>query len=249
LAVDGLEPISIKAGDFILLPTTPAFTISSSAPAPPVFMDPNEVARRRGEVRYGTRRGPPDMRSLGGAFMFGCADSKLLVSLLPRLVHVQGSMRLAQLVQMVSEESAEQRPGGEFMLERLVELMLVEAMRSVAAGNSPPGLLRGLGDERLAPALKQMHAHVDRPWTVAQLAKAAALSRSAFFDRFTRMVGMAPMEYLLGWRIELAKEMLHGGAFSVSEIAERVGYGSSSTFSVAFSRYVGLPPSKYARAQ
>ncbi len=249
LAVDGLEPIAINAGDFILLPTTPAFTISSFAPAPPVFLDPNEVARRRGEVRYGARRGQPDMRSLGGAFMFGCADSKLLVSLLPRLVHVQGSTRLAQLVQMVSEESAEQRPGGEFMLERLVELLLVEAMRSVAAGNSPPGLLRGLGDERLAPALKQMHAHVDRPWTVAQLAKAAALSRSAFFDRFTRMVGVAPMEYLLGWRIELAKELLRGGALSVSEVAEQVGYGSSSTFSVAFSRYVGLPPSKYARGQ
>lgn len=248
LAVDGLEPITITAGDFVLMPTTPAFTLSSFAPAAPVFLDPNEVARRRGEVRYGARRGQPDMRSLGGAFMFDGADAQLLTSLFPRLIHVQGSSRLAQLVNMVSEESSEQRPGGEFMLERLVQLLLVEAMRSGTSVTSPPGLLRGLGDERLARALKQMHAHVDRQWTVAQLANAAALSRSAFFDRFTRTVGVAPMEYLLRWRMALAKELLRGDAIAVSEVAERVGYGSSSTFSVAFSRHVGLPPSKYARA-
>jgi AraC-like DNA-binding protein len=248
LAVEGLAPLTLQAGDFVLLPTTPAFTLSSFAPAPPVFLDPHEVARRRGEVRYGARRGKADMRSLGGAFMFDGADAELLVALFPRLVHVQGSARLKQLVQMVGEESAQQRPGGEFMLEQLVEMLLVEAMRSATAGHSPPGLLRGLGDERLARALKQMHAQVDRPWTVDQLAKAAALSRSAFFDRFTRTVGVAPMAYLLEWRMALAKDLLRGGGLAVAEVAERVGYGSSSTFSVAFSRHVGTPPGKYARA-
>lgn len=247
LAVDGHAPITIQAGDFILLPTTPAFTLSSFTPAPPVFMDPAEVERRRGEVRYGERRGAPDMRSLGGSFSFDPADSNLLVALLPGLVHVQGSKRLAQLVHMVSEESSEQRPGGEFMISRLVEMLLVEAMRSATAENAPPGLLRGLGDERLARALKQMHAHVERPWTVVQLAKCAALSRSAFFDRFNRIVGMAPMEYLLGWRMEVAKALIRSGSLAVSEVAERVGYGSTSTFSAAFSRHVGTPPSRYAR--
>ena len=110
LAVDGHAPITIQAGDFILLPTTPAFTLSSFTPAPPVFMDPAEVERRRGEVRYGEHRGAPDMRSLGGSFSFDPADSNPLVALLPGLVHVQGSKRLAQLVHMVSEESSEQRP-------------------------------------------------------------------------------------------------------------------------------------------
>lgn len=247
LSVDGNEAITISAGDFVLLPTTPAFTISSFTPATPVHMNPHRVAGSTAELRYGEQQGHPDMRSLGGAFLFDCANPELLVSLLPKVVHVPGSMRLSQLVQMVGEESSDQKPGSEFMLSRLVELLLVEAMRSAAAGSAPPGLLRGLGDERLARSLKQMHEQIERSWTVAQLARIAALSRSAFFERFTRMVGMAPMEYLLAWRMEIAKELLQNSDLTVSEVAERVGYGSSSSFSVAFSRHVGQSPSQFAR--
>jgi AraC-like DNA-binding protein len=85
-------------------------------------------------------------------------------------------------------------------------------------------------------------------WTVEQLASTAALSRSAFFERFSRPVGVAPMEYLLGWRMKVAKELLREGELAVSQVAERVGYSSTSTFSVAFSRHVGPPPSQYARS-
>src|SRR5262245_16508847 len=247
LAVDGHEPITISAGDFVLLPTTPPFTISSFVPAPPVYLNPHELTGRKSELRYGDRGGSPDMRSLGGSFLFDCDDASLLVSLLPKVVHVQGSTRLSQLVQMVGEESADEKPGSEFMLSRLVEMLLVEAMRSTTAGSAPPGLLRGLGDERLAAALRLMHAHVDRSWTITQLAKAAALSRSTFFERFTRTVGVAPMEYLLSWRMEIAKDLLRRDELTVSEVAERVGYGSTSTFSVAFSKRVGQAPSEYAR--
>lgn len=134
------------------------------------------------------------------------------------------------------------------MLSRLVELLLVEAMRSAAAGSAPPGLLRGLEDERLARALKQMHAHIGRAWTIGQLARIATLSRSAFFERFTRVVGVAPMAYLLAWRMEIAKHLLRDDELTVFEVAERVGYGSTSAFSVAFSRYVGQAPSRYAQA-
>jgi len=248
LAVDGHEPITIKAGDFVLLPTTPAFTMRSFAPAPPVFIDPKVVPGGGAELRHGEQEGLADMYSLGGAFMFDTADPGLLVSLLPEVVHVQGSGRLVRLVEMVGEEYAEQKPGKEFMLCRLIEMLLVEAIRSTTAESVPAGLLRGLGDERLAAALKQMHANVAHPWTVSQLATAAALSRSTFFERFTRTVGVAPMEYLLGWRMEIAKGLLRHDELSVSEVAERVGYGSSSTFSVAFSRHVGQPPSQYARS-
>ncbi|MGH8513812.1 MAG: helix-turn-helix transcriptional regulator, partial [Gammaproteobacteria bacterium] len=85
-------------------------------------------------------------------------------------------------------------------------------------------------------------------WTIDQLAKIAALSRSAFFERFTRLGGVAPMEYLLAWRMEIAKSLLRDDTTTVAEIAERVGYGSTSAFSVAFSRQVGQPPSRYARS-
>jgi len=249
LAVDGHEPIALSAGDFVLLPATPAFNISSHAPAPPVYLDPTTVAGGVSELRYGEQHGHPDMRSLGGSFLFDDADPGLLISLLPRVVHVQGSARLSQLVHMVGEEVADQKPGAEFMLSRLVELLLVEAMRVASAGSAPPGLLRGLGDERLAPALKHMHARIDHPWSVEQLAKTVALSRSAFFERFTRLVGVAPMEYLLAWRMEIAKGLLRDNQLAVSEIAGRVGYASASAFSVAFSRHVGKPPGKYARSR
>lgn len=248
LMVDGREAITISAGDFILLPTTPAFTLSSFVPVPPVYLDPNKVASLRSELRYGEQEGPPDMRSLGGAFLFDGSDPGLLISLLPKVVHVRGSIRLSQLVQMVGEESADQKPGSEFMLSRLVELLLVEAMRATTAGSAPPGLLRGLGDERLARALKQLHARIGHTWTVDQMAKIAALSRSVFFERFSRMVGVAPMEYLFAWRMAIAKELLRHDELAVSEVAERVGYGSTSAFSSAFSRHVGQPPSRYARS-
>ena len=92
-----------------------------------------------------------------------------------------------------------------------------------------------------------MHARVDHAWTVAELAQVAALSRSAFYDRFTRTVGVAPMEYLLGWRMEIAKQFLRHDRLPVAEVAERVGYGSASTFSTAFSRHVGQPPGRFMR--
>ncbi|MGE8320483.1 MAG: AraC family transcriptional regulator [Comamonas sp.] len=247
LAVDGHAPITLGEGDFVLLPATPPFTLSSFAPAPPVFIDPKQMPGGQGERRHGDPTGAPDMRSLGGAFMFDRADPGLLVSLLPPVVHVRGSARLAQLVQMVGDEYAGQQPGCDYMLSRLAGMLLIEALRSTTAGSAPPGLLRGLGDARLAAALQQMHAHVDRAWTVAELAEAAALSRSAFYDRFTRTVGMAPMEYLLAWRMEIAKQLLRHGQRPVAEVAERVGYACASTFSVAFSRRVGQTPSRYAR--
>ncbi len=249
LSVDGHEPIAIAAGDFVLLPTTPPFTISSEAPAPPIHLDPNEMAETRGEVRYGEQTGTPDMRSLGGSFLFEDSDPALLVSLLPRVVHVRGSERLSHLVRLVGEESSDGKPGNAIMLSRLVDMLLIEAMRSTTSGTAPPGLLRGLGDARLAAALKQIHARIDHPWSVGQMAQAAALSRSGFFERFSRKVGVTPMEYLLSWRMEIAKNLLARGELTVAEVAERIGYGSSSTFSVAFSRHVGQAPGRYARTQ
>jgi transcriptional regulator GlxA family with amidase domain len=96
-------------------------------------------------------------------------------------------------------------------------------------------------------AIRQMHSAPSRRWTVVELAKKTALSRSTFFDRFTGAVGMAPMEYLLAWRMALAKGLLRRQELGIEEVAERVGYGSASAFSTAFSRHVGQPPSRYAK--
>jgi transcriptional regulator GlxA family with amidase domain len=99
------------------------------------------------------------------------------------------------------------------------------------------------------PHCRGLHDRPAHAWTVAELARQAAISRSTFFERFSRAVGVAPIEYLLAWRMALAKDLLRRCEVSVAEVAERVGYSSASTFSVAFARHVGEPPAKYARAQ
>ncbi len=246
LAVDGHRPLTLEAGDFLLLPSTPAFTMSGFEPVTPQRLDPKVTTTPAGELRHGRRGGRPDVRLLGGYFVFDSPDSALLVSLLPSLVHVRGVERLSILVRLVGEEAIERRAGRDLVLTRLVEVMLIEALRLTPGEDAPPGLLRGLADARLAPALRHMHGQVARAWTVAQLARTAALSRSAFFERFMRTVGLPPMEYLLAWRMAVAKNLLRRQDIGVAEVAERVGYGTASTFSTAFSRHVGQPPGRYA---
>ncbi len=249
LAVDGQRALTLEAGDFVLLPATPGFTLSGFEEVKPVRFDPKVTSRHMGEVRHGRRGGDPDVRLLGGWFVFDSPEAALLVSLLPALVHVSGDERLSVLVRLVGEESSEQRAGRDFLLSRLVEVLLIEALRSTPSDVAPPGLLRGLADARLAKAIQQMHGQLAHSWTVAQLAKTAGISRSAFFERFTRTVGLPPMEYLLTWRMAVAKDLLRRHDLRLDEVAERVGYGSASTFSTAFSRHVGQPPSRYARAR
>jgi AraC-like DNA-binding protein len=249
LMVDGHEPLTLAAGDFVLMPATPGFTMSGFEPAKPKKMVPAVSPLPAEELRHGTQSGPPDVRLLGGYFVFGSPDAALVVSLLPRLVHVRGERRLAVMVQLVAEESREQRSGRDLVLARLAEILLIEALRSTTGATASPGLLRGLADTRVSAALRHMHENPARSWTVEQLAKEAALSRSAFFERFTRAVGMAPMEYLHAWRMALAKDLLRKNDCALAEVAERVGYSSASTFSTAFSRHVGQPPARYARSQ
>lgn len=248
LAVDGEKPVTLEAGDFVLLPVTPGFTISGFEPVQPMFVDPKTTPAPTGEIRHGRRGGRPDVRLLGGYFVFDTPDAQLLVSLLPALLHIRGVERLSVLVRLVSEESSQRRSGRDLVLARLVELLLIEALRAKPEDDTPPGLLRGLADMRLAAAIRHIHGDPARSWTVAQLAKKVALSRSAFFERFSRAVGLPPMEYLLAWRMALAKDILRREDIGLAAVAERVGYSSASTFSTAFSRHVGQPPSRYAGA-
>jgi AraC-like DNA-binding protein len=248
LAIAGMDAIALEPGDFVLIPATYEFAMSSLRPPPARDFDRPPAQVAPGEVRHGTRDGPPDVRFLIGHCEFASADAALLVSLLPRVVHVRGEARLATLVQLVNDEARARRPGRDVVLARLLEVLLIEALRGAAGTQAAPGLVRGLADARLAHALRALHAAPARAWTVADLAREAALSRSAFFERFSRTVGMAPMAYLLTWRMALAQDLLRRGAGNVAEVAERVGYSSASTFTVAFARHVGQPPARYARA-
>lgn len=247
LAVDGEAPVVLEKGDFVLLPATPAFTMSGFEPAASHYIDPKTSPPPDREVRYGRQEGPADLRQFGGYFSFGSPDAALLVSLLPRMIHLRGIPRLTQLVQMVGDEAARSDVGRDLILERLVEILLIEALRAIPAKEAEPGLLRGLADPRIAAALRGMHGDVERAWTIPALAREAGMSRSAFFDRFVRMVGVRPMEYLLAWRMAVAKDLLRTGEIALDEVARRIGYGSGSTFSIAFSRHVGVPPGRFMR--
>jgi AraC-like DNA-binding protein len=249
LLADGQEPVTLQAGDFILIPSAQTFTATSLESATSMLVDEPPIQLPNGEFRLGTPTGLADVRMLIGYCTFGSPDAALLVSLLPKLVIVRGERRLTNLMQLVRDEFRETRPARDVILMRLLEVLLIEALRSTVGTEASPGLLRGLADERLVMALRKMHESPAAPWTVAQLSKEAGLSRSTFFERFSRAVGVAPMEYLLSWRMALAKNLLRRSEVSIGEIAERVGYSSQSTFSVAFTRLVGSSPTRFAREQ
>lgn len=247
LAVDGRAALALQGGDFVLVPAVQRFTNSSAEPPPADTPDETPARQDDGSYRVGRPDVQPDVRLLVGHCHFGSPDAALLLSLLPQLIHVRGEARLTALVQLLVDETRMLRPAREEVLSRLLEVLLIEALRSVQGTAASPGLVRGLADARLAAALRGVHAQPAHAWTVETMAREAALSRSAFFERFSRAVGVAPMSYVLAWRMALARQLLRGQGLGVAAVAERVGYSSASTFSVAFARHVGQPPARYAR--
>ncbi|CAA2107878.1 AraC family transcriptional regulator [Variovorax paradoxus] len=253
LTIDGptqSDTLTLHAGDFALIPGARSFATSSLDRQPPregeIVTTP--IVPMPGGARVGDPDGAIDVRMLVGNCVFGSADASLLVSLLPQWLHVRGEQRLSTLVQLVGDESRADRPVREIVMARLLEVLLIEAFRSSASTAASPGLVRALADARLALALRCMHGRPADSWTVVQLAREAGMSRSAFFARFSAAVGVSPMEYLLAWRMALARQMLRQRELAIAEIAERVGYSSVSTFGVAFTRHVGMPPGRYARS-
>jgi len=249
LSVNGEPDIVLQENDFVLIPAAYRFNMASITDAPTDGADPLRVTKLGDETRHGDPTGSPNMRVLIGRLAFGSPDTTLVFALLPCLLLVRGQARLSNLVQMIRSEAQAERPARDVVLERLLQLLLIEALRSDAAGLDTPGLLRGLADRHLGPAIRLMHQTPAKAWSVEELAATAMLSRSVFFDRFQKLTGMAPMEYLLSWRMALAKDMLRRRDGRMKEIARRIGYGSASAFSVAFSRFVGVPPSQYAHSR
>ncbi|MBR0644957.1 AraC family transcriptional regulator [Roseomonas hellenica] len=250
LTLDGAEPLRLTAGDFLLLPSTPAFAMASRPGGACIPASPSSNA-----VRHGDPDGAPDFRMLGGSFAIERVNAPLLLTLLPRLVHIRAAegdtTRLSRVIDLIRDECAADRPGGAMILDRLLDVLLVEALRreTIGGGTLPAGLLAGLHDPALAKALRAMHADFRAGWTVDRLARIAGLSRSAFAARFMERVGCAPIDYLARWRMALAKHALCRGGTSLDRLAAEIGYESASAFSTAFRRHVGCPPGGFARAQ
>lgn len=245
--VNGGPALDLSRGDFLLIPAMHEL-VNESLSAPPAGLStvPREIGP--GHFRAGDDAATVTLRMQIGHCTFNAADAALLVPLLPRMVVVRGDSRLLMLIELLSNEARAQRPARELVLGRLLEVLLIEALRCEASHGAAPGLVQGLSDPRLAAALCAMHAQPGHAWTVADLAAQASLSRSAFFARFIRVVGLKPMEYLLTWRMALAKQLLRARACGIEQVAERVGYSSANTFSTAFTRHVGMSPMRFARA-
>lgn len=246
---DGNEPIRLAQGDFLLLPTTPAFALCSKPGVACVPVEPKSEA-----VRHGEPQGEPDFVALGGSFTFERVNAPLLLALLPDIIHIPASegrtSRFRRLMELLAEECVADHPGKELIVQRMLEILLVEALRwrGIGCEAISAGLLNGMRDPGLARTLAAIHKDVRANWKVAELAAIAGMSRSAFAAKFEKTVGCAPIEYLARWRMALAKDALMQGAMSLDRIADEIGYESASAFSTAFRKRLGVAPGGFARA-
>ncbi|MDG4798286.1 AraC family transcriptional regulator [Micromonospora sp. WMMD1082] len=247
LRVDGVpEPVVLAEGDCFLLTSPRGFTLASDPDAPPEPAGPIFTAAVDGVARVGAG---DDVFLVGGAFSFTERARALLLDGLPPVIHVPAARPEAATVSWaIREIDTELRAaplGGTLVAEHLALVMLIRMLRLHLARGGGSGWLAGLADPVLAAALRAMHARPAHPWTVAELARVATVSRSTLAARFKEVVGQGPLEYLTGWRIELAADRIRRSEDTLATIARAVGYGSESALSVAFKRTTGLSPRAY----
>jgi AraC-like DNA-binding protein len=252
LAIDGQSPVQLKKGDFVFLPATPGFTLASDLESKPVLISP-EADLDVTERRHGDQTGEPSVLLQSGYFTFDPVNAPVLLNHFPDLIHIRSSDGaiggVSQIIKLIDREARGEFPGRDLILERLVEIMLVESLRSSDSDTAlrKAGLLAGLRDSQLSAALRVMHVDVSYNWNVEKLGRRAGMSRSSFADRFAKTVGITPIEYLLQLRMAIAKDMLRREKRSLSEVALAIGYESTSAFSTAFRRSTGISPGAFAR--
>lgn len=188
---------------------------------------------------------------IGGHIDVNRAGAELLVAVLPPVVHVHGTAHdaaeLHELIDRLYHEVIGDRIGAGFAINQHSQLLVLAVLRAyiAEADELPVGWLRVLADERLRPAVRLMHAEPGKPWRLDELARAAAMSRTSFAERFRVVAGVPPLAYLNAWRMLLAQRALRNGETRVGPLAYELGYTSESAFSNAFKREVGMSPLRY----
>ncbi|MSP74770.1 MAG: AraC family transcriptional regulator [Rhodospirillaceae bacterium] len=254
----GEEPIAVDAGEVVVFTRGDPHVVSSN---PGMRAQPVTQA----EIDAATAGPLPFFRSLGDE---GPASVKIVCGFLacdsrpfnPLLDHLPAVIKagnpgggdanwLGQFIRLARSESADKRAGGEGVLAKLSELMFIEVVRQYLEALPPEqaGWLAGLRDPFVGKTLSLMHGKPAHDWTIEELAKDVALSRSVLAERFTDLVGMPPMHYLAKWRMQIAAGLLSGGNTNMATIAAEIGYGSEAAFSRAFKKSVGVPPSAWRR--
>jgi len=240
------ECAELEAGDVVIMAHGDAHTLGGGAALPP--------RPWTGLPDVSDGGNGPAMHLFCGFLHCDAAGFAPLLASLPRLMVVRAyaqdaSAWLRSTVELIAREVSQARPGTRLMLERLNEVVFVESLREYMAGNevSGTGWLAGVKDRHVGRVLELMHADPARGWTVTELARAAGISRSALTERFGRLVGQSPIDYLKVWRLHVASSLLRDGERKLSEVAEAVGYESEAAFSKAFRKTFGMPPGSWRR--
>ncbi|MDH3693126.1 MAG: AraC family transcriptional regulator [Gammaproteobacteria bacterium] len=249
LEVEGEEPCLLQQGSLVLIPHGTGHRIRSSptAESKPLSEIPIEQVSDRYEImRYG---GGGDFAHITYCGVrFDHVPAQRLTALLPKVLHVetfdQDDEWLQNTIRFISREANEMRPGGETIITRLADILVIQAIRSWidASPEAEQGWLAALRDKQVGRALAMIHREPEKNWTVASLAKEVGMSRSGFSARFTNLVGESVMHYLTHWRMQLARRQLQETSDPLSVLAYHHGYQSEAAFSRAFKREFGVSP-------
>ena len=257
LGVDKLALVPLVGGDFVFLPAPQTYSLydqpKTRLRSVLEITTPAAFTRSR-LITYGGGGTPASV--VAGCFTFATPESQLLVKHLPPIIHLPSSGPqmtpwFAATLQFIAAESAQNLPGSAAIVDRLAEVLFVQAMRmrmQSTFADGDPSWLKALGDPQIGEALRLMHAEPGKAWTVPMLARSVSMSRSAFAARLTALVGQTPMEHLTQWRmVRAASVMRQNQPPKMAAIASAVGYESESSFGKVFRRVMGVSPGQYRR--
>jgi AraC-like DNA-binding protein len=255
LDLGGEEPTTLHSGDLALVTHGAGHRLWSErgAPAPGILELPREEISDRYEVlRHGG--GGELTRMMCGAVRFDHPAARNLVALLPEIIYLDAAgtpdvVWMQGTLGLIAAETKHARPGGEAVITRLADVLVIQAIRSWIETDpaAQTGWLGALRDKQIGQALSLIHGDPARAWTVASLADELAMSRSAFAARFTELVGEPVMQYVTRWRMRVAVNALRDDGATVAELANRLGYRSEAAFARAFKRVIGVAPGAIKR--
>ena len=251
---DRNETFDLKAGDLVLIMDDYGHMLGSDVTLEPQDAGNYAVTLKHDFARLCHGGGGAATRFVCGYIACDPRICRPLLNCLPAMFKVTvgdgaAPSWLAELLRVGVRESVAQEPGARSLLTKIAELLFVEALRrySITLDTEQKGWLAGLRDPVVGKALAKMHGAVSRSWTLDELAREVALSRSALSERFLDLIGESPMQYLTRWRLALAARSLRSENESIARVAERSGYESEAAFNRAFKREFGMPPAAWRK--
>jgi AraC-like DNA-binding protein len=259
VSYDDDEPVELDPGDIALLRGPDHYTVADSPSTPPqVVIHPGQLcttldgvsvaeSMRQGVRTWGNNLDGADV-VLTGTYQDDGEISRRLTDALPRLVVLRAADWDCPVIPLLADEIGKDDFGQEAVLDRLLDLLVVAALRAWFANHDAPAWYRAHTDPIVGHALRLLHNNPAHPWTVAAVAREVGVSRAALARRFTDLVGEPPIAFLTGWRLALAADLLLEPGATVGAVAHRVGYTSPFTFSTAFKRRYGTSPQAHRHA-